>query len=103
MTLGLRALHGHDFPFGESRQDALLIGEFGLGVVCPLDVRATKARELDAKSRRAQTQIDGTLEVHDRRQRRHQSDLVLSEFGVDHLGRDRALPDEVIHGKLVAV
>jgi hypothetical protein len=54
VALGLGALDGHEFALGERRQDALLVGQFGLGVVGPLDVGPAKAGELDAQARRAE-------------------------------------------------
>ena len=92
---------GTYLAFAQRGQDSFLIGEFGFGVVGTFDVGATKSRELNAQPRRAQSQLDAAFKVHDRRQRRDESHLVLGESGVDHLGGDGALPDQVVDREFV--
>ena len=96
VQLGLGPLDGDLAAFAQGRQEALLVGQFGLGIVGALHVGPAKARELNAQPRGAQGHRHVTGEVHDVTHSPRESHLVLSESRVDHLRGDGALPDEVV-------
>ena len=76
--LGVVALHrdavdAHRRALAQRRQDALLVGQLGLGVVGAFDVGAAKTRELDAQTRRGESDLDVARRSHSPRPGRQRS------------------------------